>query len=63
MPSKKPVLHLNTDQEIINKMKFIAKENGRSLAKETEMLCKKHIKAYEAEHGEIIVEEEQEDKA
>lgn len=59
MPSKKPVLHLNTDQEIIDKMKHIAKENGRSLAKETEMLCKNHIKAYEAEHGEIRIPEEE----
>lgn len=61
MPSKKPVLHLNTDQEIIDKMKYIAKENGRSLAKETEMLCKNHIKQYETDHGEIIISAEKEE--
>lgn len=58
MPSKKPVLHLNTDQWIIDKMKYIAKQNSRSMAKETEHLCIQHIKAYEAEHGEIRIEED-----
>lgn len=62
MPSKKPVLHLNTDQEIIDKMKFIAKQNSRSLAKETEYLCKKHIEAYEAEHRKIRIEQESKGK-
>ena len=41
MPSKKPIIHFNTDQWIIDKMKYIANENSRSLAKEVEFLCKK----------------------
>ena len=53
MPSKKPIIHFNTDQWIIDKMKYIANENSRSLAKEVEFLCKKNIKEFEKEHGEI----------
>ncbi len=58
MPSKKPIIHFNTEQWIIDKMKYIAEENSRSLAKEMEYLCKKRIKTYESEHGEIIIPEE-----
>lgn len=57
MPSKKPIIHFNTDQWIIDKMKHIAEENSRSLAKEMEYLCKQRIKAFEAENGEIEIEE------
>lgn len=57
MPSKKPIIHFNTDQWIIDKMKYIASENSRSLAKEMEYLCKQRIKAYEIENGEIEVGE------
>ena len=57
MPSKKPIIHFNTDQWIIDKMKYIAEENNRSLAKEVEYLCKQNIKKYEAEHGEIQIKE------
>lgn len=53
MPSKKPIIHFNTEQWIIDKMMHIADDNSRSLAKEMEFLCKRHIEAYEAEHGEI----------
>lgn len=62
MPSKKPIIHFNTDQWIINKMKHIAEEHSRSLAKEMEYLCKKHIKEYEAEHGKIQIEEKEKKK-
>lgn len=57
MPSKKPIIHFNTDQWIIDKMKYIAEENSRSLAKEMEFLCKQSIKKYELEHGEIKTKE------
>lgn len=57
MPSKKPIIHFNTDQWIIDKMKYIAEDNTRSLAKEMEHLCKQHIKKYELEHGEIKIDD------
>lgn len=59
MPSKLPTINFHTEQEIISKMKFIAKQNSRSLSKEVEYQCKQTIKAYEAKHGPIRVEEEQ----
>lgn len=53
MSSDKPVIAVRTDKEIIEKMKIISKENGRSISKETELLIKKHIKRYEEDNGEI----------
>lgn len=60
MPSKKPIIHFNTEQWLIDKMKYIASENNRSLAKEMEYLCKERIKAYELENGEININEQKE---
>ena len=57
MPSKKPIIHFNTDQWLIDKMKYIANENNRSLAKQMEYLCKQCIKEYESIHGEINIDE------
>lgn len=55
MPSKKPIIHFNTEQWIIDKMKAIANDNSRSLAKEMEFMCKQRIRTYEEEHGEINI--------
>ena len=46
MPSEKPRITFVTDQWIIDEMKAIAEEHGRSMSKEIEMLCKKHIQNY-----------------
>lgn len=59
MPSKKPIIHFNTEQWIIDKMKVIANENSRSLAKEMEYICKQRIKEYESENGEIVISDEE----
>lgn len=56
MPSKLPIIKANTSQENIDKMKVIAQENKRSVAKELEFLIEQRIKQYEDEHGEINVE-------
>ncbi len=53
MPSNLPVIKANTSYENISKMKVIAKQNKRSIAKELEWLIEKHIEEYEKEHGEI----------
>jgi hypothetical protein len=58
MASKLPIIHFHTEKDIIDKMKFIAKQNSRSLSKETELSCKIHIKEYEDIHGEIKLTEE-----
>lgn len=46
MPSNKPMITFHTEQWIIDYMKEIAKENGRSMSKEIEMLCREHIRKY-----------------
>ena len=61
MPSKLPVIRANTTSENIEKMKYIAKYNKRSLAKELEYIIEKHISEFEIEHGEIIVDAKKED--
>lgn len=60
MPSDLPIIRVRTQQNIIDKLKIICDNNNRSMSKEVEFLIKLHIKEYEAEHGEIIIKEEQE---
>ena len=55
MPSKKPVIAVRTTNEIIEKMKYIAESNNRSVSAETEMLIKKHITKFEEYNGEIKI--------
>lgn len=53
MPSNLPIIKANTKQINIDKMKYIAKMNKRSLARELELIVESHIEAYEAQHGPI----------
>lgn len=57
MPSNLPVIRTRTKQENIDKMKFIAEYNKRSLAKELELIIEQHIEKFENEHSEIIFEQ------
>ena len=56
MPSKKPQFVIRTDQETIEKIKYIATENERSTTQEIVYLIKSEIKKYEREKGEIHFE-------
>lgn len=56
MPSKLPIIKANTSDENIIKMKYIAKWNKRSLAKELEYIVEKHIAEFEEEHGTIEID-------
>lgn len=58
MPSKKPKIVAYTDQKTLDKITKIAKKNVRSLSQEIVYLVKKEVENYEKEHGEIILEEE-----
>jgi len=58
MATNLPVIKGNTEQWIIDKMKYIATENSRSLSKELEYACKQHIKRYELENGEIKIDQD-----
>lgn len=44
---------LRVPEEIIEKMKHIAKKHKRSATKEIELVLEQYIQAYEEEHGEI----------
>ena len=44
---------LRVNKEIMDKTKYIAKENGRSVNKEIEFLMRKNISSYENENGII----------
>lgn len=46
---------LRVSEEIIEKMKIIAKENRRSANKEMEFALSKYIERYEKENGEIRI--------
>lgn len=41
------------EKDVMDKMRILAKENGRSLNKQIEFSLKQYLKAYEAEHGEV----------
>lgn len=57
MPSNLPKIVARTEKEIIDKLRIIAKENERSVSQEMIYLVKKEIKKYEAERGEIKLDE------
>lgn len=54
MASDLPRYTLRTSQIYLDKIKYIAEENGRSANKEIELMIKKKITEYEKENGEII---------
>lgn len=58
MPSSKPKIVVRTEQEIVDKIKYIAKENERSTSQEVAYLIKQEIAKFEKERGEIIIERE-----
>ena len=45
---------LRLPDEVMDKLRVVAKENGRSVNKEIEIVVRNHIKRFEAENGEII---------
>lgn len=55
MPQQNPY-PLRIDPILMGKFKNIAKENGRSVNKEIEILIKRSIADYEKENGEITVD-------
>lgn len=55
MSSDLPRYTLRIPQEYLNKIRYIADENGRSANKEIELMIKERIKTYESLNGEIIL--------
>ncbi len=56
MPTNKTPFTFNIKDEYLEKMRFIAKRETRSLSNLLEHLCKLHIEKYAEENGEIKLE-------
>lgn len=59
MPSKKPQFLIRTEQEVIDKIAYIAKQNERSTTQEIVYRIKQTINEYETNNGTIIIPEEE----
>lgn len=53
MPTNKTPFTFNIKDEYLNKMKYIAKRETRSLSNLLEHLCRLYIEKYERENGKI----------
>ena len=53
MPTNKIPFTFHLEEDYLEKMRFIAKRETRSLSNLLEHLCKLYIEKYEQEHGEI----------
>ena len=53
MPSQLPKFTFRVDAEVLEKLRYIAENNFRTVNKELEMLVNQHIARYENEHGAI----------
>lgn len=58
MPSKKPKIMTYTSEKIVKKFNFVSEHEKRSASKQLEYLIEQCISEYEAEHGELIIEED-----
>ncbi len=53
MPTNKPPFTFHIEDELLEKLRYIAKRETRSVSNLLEHLCKSYIKKYEQEHGRI----------
>ncbi len=58
MPTNKQPFTFHLDEEVLQKIKVIAKEETRSASNLVEYLCKKCIREFEQENGEIDLEQD-----
>lgn len=59
MATNKAPFTFHLDEDVLNKIKFIAKEDTRSTSNLLEHICKLRIIEYENKHGEIILDIEE----
>ena len=57
MASKLPVLGVRIEDDLKEKLKYIADYNGRSMNKEIEQLIIRHIRQFEKDNGPIDLKE------
>lgn len=53
MPSQLPKFTFRVEAEVLEKLRYIAESNFRTVNKELEMIVNQHIARYENEHGAI----------
>lgn len=53
MTDNKSRFTLRVDQELLDKLGYVAEYEGRTKNRELEQLIKRRIREFEAEHGEI----------
>jgi len=58
MQTNKQPFTFHLDEEVLQKIKVIAKEETRSASNLLEYLCKKCIREFEQENGEIDLEKD-----
>lgn len=58
MVSQENPYPLRVERSALEKIRYIAKRNSRSINKEIEFLINQHIESYEKEHGPIAVSKE-----
>lgn len=58
MATNKIQTGIRFEPELLYKIAYIAKDNKRSLNAQLEFLAQRCVKEYEAENGEIVVDEE-----
>ena len=58
MPTNKQPFTFHLDEEVLQKIKVIAKEETRSASNLLVYLCKKCIREFEQENGEIDLEQD-----
>ncbi len=57
MPTNKTPFTFHIEEKLLNKMRFIAKEDTRSLSNLLEHICKLYIEKYEQENEECLVDD------
>lgn len=60
MPSNLPRFTIRTEQEILDKIAYIAEENDRSTTQQIVNLIKKEIRDYEEKKGTILIPDSKE---
>lgn len=56
MPTKKTPFTFHIEGKLLEKMRFIAKRDTRSLSNLLEHICKRYVEKYEEENGKIPVD-------
>jgi hypothetical protein len=57
MPTSLPQLSVRMNQQLYDKLRYIAEYNARSASREVELLIRNHVERFERKHGAIEMEQ------